>query len=286
MWKSAWAGLLAWGGVGATAQVLFDPALGPTAGDQGWTVFAPPPVVATINPEGFFLDTRPAGTPGQAGLLRETPTPLNAAEGFVLSWILRVTDEDHRSGDRAGVSVIVLGDDRRGIELGFWADRVWAQSDLPLFTHAEETVWDTSRAAVRYALTVVGSTYSLSADGAPVLSGPLRNYTAFEGFPDVYEIPNFLFLGDDTTSASGAMTLGRIELSPIPAPVLTLHPVADGTLELAWAETVPPWSPEETGGSLQGSDWQPVNGIPSTAGGVNRLQFAPSADARYFRLRR
>jgi hypothetical protein len=64
--------------------------------------------------------------------------------------------------------------------------------------HAEEASFDTTAAIRHYELSVDGSSYSLTVDGAPLLSGPLRDYSGF-GAP--YDTPSFVFLGDDTTSA-------------------------------------------------------------------------------------
>jgi hypothetical protein len=37
-------------------------------------------------------------------------------------------------------------------------------------------------------------------------------------FPDLYEIPNFLFFGDDTGSASASISLKAVTLSAVPLP--------------------------------------------------------------------
>ncbi len=55
----------------------------------------------------------------------------------------------------------------------------------------------------------------------------MRDYTAFAGFPDVYETPNFLFLGDDTTSAAGDVTLESVALVLPP----TVQAPAPGVLQ-------------------------------------------------------
>ena len=102
---------------------------------------------------------------------------------------------------------------RQGIELGFWANEIWAQADSPLFTHAEGVAFDPTLAMTSYALAIQGTTYALSANGTPILSGSLRNYSSF-GFP--YNVPDFLFIGDDTGSANGSFELSRVELLPEP----------------------------------------------------------------------
>ena len=138
---------------------------------------------------------------------------LDSTLGFDLGFQLQVNAENHASTDRAGFSVILLGDDNRGIELGFWGDQVWAQSDTPLFTHAEDVAFDTTIAEVLYDLAILGSSYDLSADGVSILQGSLRDYTAFGGAP--YTLPNYVFLGDDTGSAGADITLGQVLLTTV-----------------------------------------------------------------------
>ena len=114
--------------------------------------------------------------------------------GFTVQIDARVYSETHVSNDRAGFSIIVLSSDlNNGIELGFWPDRIWAQSDSPQFQHAEEGAFDTTAAVTSYQLDVLGSTYSLSSGGNTIVTGTLRNYSSF-GYP--YNQPSFIFLGD------------------------------------------------------------------------------------------
>ncbi|AFY32911.1 DUF4347 domain-containing protein [Calothrix sp. PCC 7507] len=178
------------------------------------------------------------------------PIPLNPAfpvldrnQGFTLSFDLKINTESHSSDDngdgiqdRAGFSVIVVtSDNTKAIELGFWGDEIWAQNDGPntatgpsktLFTHSatERVSYDTKSALTRYDLKIQGDTYYLFAAGGttPILTGSLRNYTAFDhtkagpggtSLPyDPYERTNFVFLGDNTTSAQADVNLQRVEL--------------------------------------------------------------------------
>ena len=107
--------------------------------------------------------------------------------------------------------MIVLTDDKRGLELAFWTNTIFAQADSPLFTHAEEAVFPTTN-AVDYALTFHPTNYLLTANGTPILTGPVRDYSAFNGFPNPYSTPNFLFFGDDATSAGGITILNQVAL--------------------------------------------------------------------------
>jgi len=102
--------------------------------------------------------------------------------------------------------------------LAFWEDWIWAQS-APGFTHAEETAFDTTDSLTEYVLAIAGNSYTLSADGSPVLTGPLRDYP--DAAHPVYGLTNFLFFGDDTGSAAARIELVSIEVltgTAIPEP--------------------------------------------------------------------
>ncbi|GAX43113.1 Na-Ca exchanger/integrin-beta4 [Tolypothrix sp. NIES-4075] len=155
-----------------------------------------------------------------------TSFTLDRATGYTVSFDARVIDEARAAtanknndgkDDRAGFSVIAISSDAKyGIELGFWKDRIWAQDDgttqinkalepdaapasnfRTLFTQAEGVAFTTTN-PVDYDLTVLGDTYTLFAGGNAILSGKLRDYSAFpNGLLDVYEKSNFIFFGDN-----------------------------------------------------------------------------------------
>lgn len=208
------AGVVALPPTGA-AQLLYDASLGSAPDAQGWgfaaNPLAPPPLVVVTNGV-LFLDTTPANST-QAGYAL-TPSPgLDRAQGFALGFTLRLTAESHSgNANRAGFSVIALGSDARGIELGFWSNAIWAQADAPIFTRAEQTNFVTTAGFVDYVLTVGETNYTLFAQGQRILTGAVRDYTPFNGFPDVYETPNFVFFGDNTGSAQGAWGLKQFSL--------------------------------------------------------------------------
>ncbi|WP_414753198.1 putative Ig domain-containing protein [Anabaena sp. CCY 9910] len=160
---------------------------------------------------------------------------LDPVKGFTISFDVKINSETHTSDDngdgiqdRAGFSVIVVTSDKtKAIELGFWMDEIWAQTASPLFTHSttERAFRNTTTEVTRYNLVVENNTYKLFATGlsTPILSGNLRDYTAFNhttaapspinSLPfDPYETPNFLFLGDNTSSARASSDLTRVEL--------------------------------------------------------------------------
>lgn len=152
------------------------------------------------------------------GTLKNAAFPsLDRATGYWLDFELKVNSESHSGSDnRAGFSVIALSSDRKGIELGFWEDRIWAQADDPLFTKSEESFFDTTADEVSYRLFIQDDTYDLYGEGSLLLSGQLRDYTAFGNAP--YIIPNFIFFGDNTSSAQADVILGQIAVSSVPEP--------------------------------------------------------------------
>jgi hypothetical protein len=194
-------------------QTLYDGRKGTAPDRQKWTFFATggsqsfskasrAPTFSTLGHSAF-----------QGGYSRLLPFNLSRAKGYAVNFDLQVLAETHGTPNRAGVDLIVLGADKKGLELGFWTDQIWAQGDKPLFHHAEGAALNTAAKLVHYQLQVQGRSYRLFADSRPVLSGPIRDYTAFEGFINPYRTPNFLFLGDDSTSASGSFRLTRFSVS-------------------------------------------------------------------------
>lgn len=218
--------------------VLYDPALGTLPAAQPWLAYAGDGLMSggsasqTLVPgQGVRLTTDAAVSAGYSNYRPLPPAPknpafpaLDRAAGFALEWTLRIDDEARSSNNRAGFSVILLAADGLGIELGFWEDSVWAQGAG--FVRAESAAFDTT-ATTDYRLAVAGSRYQLSADGALLLDGPLRAYPT----PIIpYQLPSFVFLGDDTSSAAADVVLGRVTLfTAVPGPSgLALAAVAFG----------------------------------------------------------
>lgn len=196
----------------------------PSHSDWGW-YFPPPLLIGGLYEQGMlsgatFLDTT-ASNGARAGYslggIFTLPQPnLNSTAGFALEFSLRVTAESHGANtNRAGFSIIVLDQSARGVELGFWTNEVWAQKED--FTHGESFAVDTQTAQRTYRVVVIGDNYSLAIDGTPQLSEPLRDYTS-NGPDAVYGQQNYIFFGDDTTSAGARFELSNITLAPIPEP--------------------------------------------------------------------
>lgn len=207
----------------AQTTTLYNPALNTLPASQGWLSYI-------TNFQGTATQTLVTGgtqliTTGsaQAGYFNKNPLTgslvnagfptLDRSNGYAIRFDVSVTSESHSNNDRAGFSIIALSSDLQGIELGFWTNEIWAQNQP--FTHGEGTAFNTVP-STSYLLTILGNSYSLNANGTDILTGSLRNYSGF-GIP--YSHNNFLFLGDDTTSANADITLGQVQLlSSIPEP--------------------------------------------------------------------
>lgn len=229
--------------VAASASVLYDGSSGvlPDHASWGWSYGA---TGGSTSVGGGFatLDTT-ANDLFSAGWGRTTPFALDAATGFTVRFDVRVDLESHSSAeadkngdglaDRAGFSILVLGSDAQGVELAFWQNEVWAQQDSPLFLHSQtdERAFLDTTSLTRYDLTMAGNAFQLKANGVAVMNGTRKDYSAFTGFPDPYETPNFLFFGDNTTSASGRTSIAWVEAAPVPEPA-TCGTLALGALAL------------------------------------------------------
>lgn len=212
------------------AQSLYDSAIGTLPSQQQWQFVASLSASASEQYTGgtTLLNTF-TQTSDLAGYFA-VPSPtisLRREAGFVLTFTAQILDETHNNPNRAGLSLIVIADDVRGIELGFWQDRVWAQGDgirppgTALFNQAEHVALTTTQ-PITYELHVLTDTYSVLANSATVLTGPIRDYSAFNGFPDPYETPNLIFIGDDTSSARVRVRLGSIAVQTCRSPMVYL----------------------------------------------------------------
>lgn len=233
----------------ANAAVLYDGSLNngtDTPDEQGWEYITDPifgnlasqtassgmttlDTTATTNIQAGYFSHNPVSGHTHPDLDGET---FDRHSGYELNFSVRLNSESHSNSNRSGFSVIVLGDDLMGIELGFWTDEIWAQSGKPsddeLFIHSEGINFDTTL-MINYNLSIFGDIYTLFSDTTPLLSGQLRNYSdwtnpipSLGSFP--YDSPNFLFFGDDTTSGKANVDIAHIELntSSVPEPTGTL----------------------------------------------------------------
>jgi hypothetical protein len=195
--------------------------LGTLPQEQGWSYVAIGLASNYLTNNAALFDTTPS-TSTLAGWSEIAPISLNHTNGLTLHFTARVDAETHSSTNRAGFSVIILCDDAHGLELGFWSNTIFVQADDPLFTHGEDVAISTTNTLVDYGLSLFATNYVLKANGAVILTGSVRNYTAYNGPFNIYSTPNFLFIGDDTSSATARVEIRNVTL--IAAPRLFINP--------------------------------------------------------------
>ncbi|UBF26083.1 DUF4347 domain-containing protein [Kovacikia minuta CCNUW1] len=269
--------------LGATS--LYSGSLGTTPDTQNWLSFTsqdliPPTNSATqtVSNGGTTLNSTIGGDNGiytgysnynTSGTLQNTAFPvLNRAAGYSITFKLQVLSESRTNQSRAGFSIITISSDgTRGIELGFQqlsgtTGNIFAQGDgnTPnpggqangLFLAAENVSFNTNQDTT-YTLSVLGNNYQLFANGAQILTGPLRDYTGFNSpVPiDPYELPSFLFLGDNTTSAQANVKLSQVVVQTDTRIRFVPNPGFVGTANLSFRA------------------WDTTNGSANGATGVN-----------------
>ncbi|TAG91552.1 MAG: tandem-95 repeat protein, partial [Oscillatoriales cyanobacterium] len=215
---------------------LYNGLLGSTPSSQNWlsltnsNIIAPTTIASEIlSGNGVNLNSTAANNI-YAGYTNNPLSPLfpplDRTQGFSLSFNLQIISEARINANRAGFSIVTVTSDRKAIEIGFQqlsatTGNIFAQGDgiTPnpggqingLFLAAENVTYNINN-AFDYTLRVQGDNYFLSDGGDIILTGPLRDYAAFSGAIDPYETPNFLFLGDGTTSAQANINLTRVSL--------------------------------------------------------------------------
>lgn len=215
-------------GTTAKGQVFYDGTLGTTLVNQGWlysaSTFPPggtPSVVPGFSSGATTLDSTAeifdrAGWATGHSLNPAFPI-LNRATGYTMSLDVSIGSEAHTGSDRAGFSWLAMGSDGFGVELGFWADSIWAQGTTPtVFTRTESATIDTS-VRRNYTLSVSGSSYTLSTGAGTLLTGPLRNYFGAGGPLLPYgAFQNYVFLGDNTSEAKGTFAIHGFTAAAVP----------------------------------------------------------------------
>lgn len=177
---------------------------------------------------------------------------LNRNTGYRFTFGLELSSEAHSGNpNRAGFSVTLISADplhtgeRKGIEIGFQSDRIFAQNDgsngTGIFTAGE---FNNDAQAVgaaispnRWNLDVQGDSYSLilATNGATILSGALRDYRG--SGKNAYLTENFLFVGDNTSSASANFRFSYAAVTtPVPEPHVYAMLIAGLALQGAVAQ--------------------------------------------------
>jgi len=229
-------------------NILYDGTLGGTPSTQGFEFLAFGSQAEQRFANGITtLDTMPSGS-DLAGYFIGEKFSLDRALGYELQFTIQIQDEAHADRDRAGFSIIILSEDLSGIELGFWTNEIWAQEGGTdrLFKHAEGVAFNTISDLITYRLAISGDMYTLLANDSQILTGPLRDYTAFINTIDPYETPNFLFLGDNTTKAQAKSDIAYVALEAAvlapdtPTPTATNTATVTATARLSATPTITP----------------------------------------------
>jgi hypothetical protein len=145
---------------------------------------------------------------------------LDSNAGYTLSFTIKINSQTNtgtNGQNRAGFSITALDNNQKGIEIGFRNTDVFAQNSN--FNAIDSTEQKTSFGSVlanfsTYDLKVLGNNYTLSNGGNDLFSGLLRSYTISSNpLTAVYGNPNFLFFGDNTTSAGASVDIQNITLT-------------------------------------------------------------------------
>lgn len=151
----------------ASGQVLFNGQLGTLPAAQGWSYAALPGLAQQKQTGTAVRLITTAANVENTGYARVATTPLRLDDGFGVAVRFQLAAETHSRAERAGCSLIALSSDKRGLELGFWTNLVFAQADQPLFTHAEDAAFDFAAGPADLILSFRGTNYTLFANGAP-----------------------------------------------------------------------------------------------------------------------
>lgn len=177
---------------------------------------------------GGYLNVVPNGS---NALVNPAFPSLDRAIGFRLRFQAQVVQEASQA-DRSGFSVIVLGNDAKGVELSFEGKNPGTSADdfifvqQPAFDSEDEEKTAAGLFPITdlqtYDLVILGDGYTLSVNGQERLTGSVKAYqfdpaTSAPQLPvNPYQIPNLVFLGDDTDTGKSTYTLGPIAVNRAP----------------------------------------------------------------------
>lgn len=153
---------------------------------------------------------------------------LDKNAGYTLSFTVKInsqTNNGTNGANRAGFSALILGSDSTGIEIGLRNPNTQGGGTTPdIFSQsgASFTVGEQNTnlngilsQLTTYDLSVLGNNYTLKNGNTTLLTGALRDYAA-AAVPNtataVYGLSNFLFLGDNTTSAGANVDISNVTL--------------------------------------------------------------------------
>jgi hypothetical protein len=221
------------------AVTLYDGSLGGTPNSGSYLNFFSIPTLPapTSNGSGVTLNTSlnegiyagysnynatvVGNTVSVGGLVNPLFPVLDSAVGYTLSFKMQINSQTNtgpNGANRAGFSALILDNNKKGIEIGFRNSDIFAQPDANfnsiLPSEQKTGIGGTLGSPTTYDLTVLGNSYTLSTGGNTLINGLLRDYTGAQGAGSaIYNTANFLFLGDDTTSASASVNLQNITLN-------------------------------------------------------------------------
>jgi hypothetical protein len=213
------------------------PVVASTTGASGETTFN---TTANDDEEGGWSNYSYNPLVPSSSIVNSSFPSLNPTTGFSVSWTLAIGSESSMSSDtRSGFDVIVLGSDEKGVELAYEDNDVWAQEYVSGMGFEENPAQDsdtqnndtfsTGPSLINYNLSILGGNYTLTANGTTILTGATQNYTAYGLLP--YTLPNFVFMGDDTTEADSSASFSSLAVS-VPEPVMGMGIVAVGVMGL------------------------------------------------------
>lgn len=147
---------------------------------------------------------------------------LDRNNGYVLNFAVQIISESSTRPERAGFSLLVNSSDvapgvATSVEIAFQTGRIFAQNQSftnPTDINDISSFNPVGAGFVNYSLQVSGNSFTLTANGAPLLiNRPLRDYTSFSGFgSQAYQTPSGLAFGDNTTSAQANFNIGAVSL--------------------------------------------------------------------------
>jgi|GEM_PF-1258453 len=158
---------------------------------------------------------------------------LNPHLGYTLSFTAQLASQTNMTPIDAGFDVILMSNQSGiGIDLGFrnpntlnnTPDIFALDSNLTSVAESNSNIGNILSALTTYHLTITDTTYVLSAGGADLLSGALKDYSDATGpASNVYRTENFFYIVDDSIAAGGVTDITNITLTTnVPEPLNVL----------------------------------------------------------------
>jgi hypothetical protein len=177
----------------------------------------------TFDPNPLLSESTFAGygNRSNAGTLLTSTLDNNA--GYTLSFKIKINSQTNtgiNGPNRAGFSVLVLGSDKKGVEIGFRDSDIFAQNNTfsaidPL--QQKSNISGILSTLTTYDLKVNSAGYTLTIGSNPnqSFSGLLKDYTAAAttALTQVYNTSDVIFFGDNTTSAGASVDIQNITLN-------------------------------------------------------------------------